>query len=249
MIVLALDSSAAASVALVERAPDGTETVLASRTEFAARKHAEFLGPALRAVMGGAPAPEAVVAGVGPGPFTGLRAGIATAIGYAIGIDAPVYGVPSHEGLALRVYEEAGVPADTPLLVATDARRKEVYWTLFGASEGGLPRTVAGPEVSAPAVLAGASAGSGAEDGAPGTGRVDLSDPGLHRVGRGFALYPDVLGAPVDYAPEALEPGSEWLARVALRRLAAGEELLPPVPLYLREADAKPATPRTSVLK
>ncbi|WP_349828141.1 tRNA (adenosine(37)-N6)-threonylcarbamoyltransferase complex dimerization subunit type 1 TsaB [Brevibacterium litoralis] len=268
MIVVAMDTSAAASVAVVERdEATGTETVHAEWTEFGARKHAELLGPALLRVaeeagITGESGPSgnrtsgndtengglAVVAGVGPGPFTGLRAGIATAIGYAIGRGVPVYGVPSHEALALRAYSlsttsqstPSTAPAADPLVVATDARRKEVYWTAFaGLDEAGLPVVSAGPAVATPADLAGSGHLGDAASGG--------SSP--RRYGRGFALYAEVLGAPAEDVPEALEPTAAWLGRVALRRLAAGRPLLDTSPLYLREADARPSPARPSVFR
>ena len=112
MIVVAIDTSAAASVALV----DG-ERLIADRTEFAARRHVEFVGPALAEVLAEGRAeglvPDAVVVGIGPGPFTGLRAGIAAGIGAALGIGVPVHGVVSHDALALRAL--ANTPAGRPV--------------------------------------------------------------------------------------------------------------------------------------
>lgn len=229
MIILALDTSAASSIALL----DDTE-VRAEWIEFSARKHAEHLGPALQDVLAGQPAPDAVVVGVGPGPFTGLRAGIATAIGFGLGRGIPVHGIPSHHGLALRAL--AGVPAgdahpDGEVIVATDARRKEVYWTRYaGLSEHGVPVAVGGPAVHLPADLP-AEFGTGV------------------RMGRGFALYADQLGAPRSTEEADLEPSAADLGRVAARMLAAGEELLPTAPLYLRAPDAQPAPAPSTTLR
>ena len=79
--------------------------------------------------------------GCGPGPFTGLRVGMATAqaLGQALGI--PVYGVVTHDAVA------KGVDAQSALIV-TDARRREVYWARY---ENG--QRVAGPDVVKPAEL------------------------------------------------------------------------------------------------
>ncbi|GAA4282860.1 tRNA (adenosine(37)-N6)-threonylcarbamoyltransferase complex dimerization subunit type 1 TsaB [Brevibacterium daeguense] len=221
MIILALDTSAAASAALLD-----DDIVLADWTEFSVRKHAEHLGPALAELLAGQPAPQLAVVGVGPGPFTGLRAGIATAIGYGLGRDIPVHGLPSHHGLALRAFE---ADPTGEVVVATDARRKEVYWTRYsGLDSAGVPVVAAGPEVSAPAALGAQRA---------------------RRYGRGFALYPELLGAPVGDEPADLETTAADLGRVAVRMLTAGRELLPTTPLYLRAPDAKPAAPTTTSLR
>lgn len=84
---------------------------------------------------------DAIVVGVGPGPFTGLRVGMATAQAYGVALDIPVYPVCSHDAifhqLRLRGMESA--------VVVTDARRREVYWSVYIA--GGR---MEGPNVTAP---------------------------------------------------------------------------------------------------
>ncbi len=84
---------------------------------------------------------DAVVVGCGPGPFTGLRVGMATAAAYGHALDIPVHGVCSLDGIG---GQTAGA-----VLVVTDARRREVYWARY---RDGL--RVAGPEVAAPADVA-----------------------------------------------------------------------------------------------
>lgn len=215
MILTAIDTSAAASAAVVE-----DDTVLAERTEYRARRHAELLGPALSELRAATPKPHGVVVGIGPGPFTGLRAGIAAGIGYAIGLDVPVYGLPSHLAIALRYFESQ--PAPGPVVVATDARRREVYATVFaGLDDAGIPVVSAGPLVAAPAELA-----------------AQLS--GQTRLGRGFDIHANTLGEPASTEPALLEPTAADLGRVAVRMLAAGREFPPLAPLYLREPDAAP---------
>lgn len=85
---------------------------------------------------------NAIVVGIGPGPFTGLRVGMATAAAFGDARGIPVHGVPTHDAIA----HNLGVVGS--LLVVTDARRKEVYWS--GYADG---QRVSGPEVCAPAAL------------------------------------------------------------------------------------------------
>ena len=229
MITLAIDTSAAASVALV----DGSGTVLAQSTEFHARRHVEHVGTAITQVTAGQPAPDRVLVGVGPGPFTGLRAGIAAGIGYAIGRGIDIHGVRSHDALAMAC-RQAGITGE--LVVDTDARRKEVYWSRYrlhapAAAGAQTPRAfelLDGPAVDAPAQLAERTQRTG-------TGR----GPGvLTAVGRGFELYAQVLGSPSLSGDEFSEPQAAFLALAALAQPAS--ELLPVSPLYLREPDAQP---------
>jgi len=87
---------------------------------------------------------DAVVVGLGPGPFTGLRVGIATAAALGDGLGIAVHGVPSHDGTA-----RAMEPLPGALLVVTDARRREVYLSAYRADGG----KVLGPLVVAPAAV------------------------------------------------------------------------------------------------
>ncbi|HVA61224.1 MAG TPA: tRNA (adenosine(37)-N6)-threonylcarbamoyltransferase complex dimerization subunit type 1 TsaB [Mycobacteriales bacterium] len=143
MLLLGLDTSTPATTVAVLDGP----RVLASGTAVDARRHGELLAPLIAATLRDAGARPgdltAVAAGVGPGPFTGLRIGLVTAaaLGDAIGI--PTYGVGSLDALA------GAHPG--PLTVVTDARRREVYWASY--DPGGT--RVAGPAVDLPRVLAG----------------------------------------------------------------------------------------------
>ncbi|GAB3042797.1 tRNA (adenosine(37)-N6)-threonylcarbamoyltransferase complex dimerization subunit type 1 TsaB [Sediminivirga luteola] len=227
-MLLAIDTSAAASAALL--ADDGT--TVAAWHEPAARRHAELLTPALEELLGGHREKiRRIVAGIGPGPFTGLRVGIAAAIGLGLALDVPVGGVHSADALAHAALARAG-DAEALVTVATDARRKEVYWSRYrGMDAAGAPLRIEGPEVSAPAAMA-----------------ATLM-PGEVRAGRGFALYPDVLGAPGFPEESLLDPRAEDLGAVAVLRLAAGQDLLPPRPEYLRRPDAAEQPARTRRLR
>jgi tRNA threonylcarbamoyl adenosine modification protein YeaZ len=207
--LLALDTATpAVTVAL----HDGT-SVLASSNQVDARRHGELLLPAVDRVLAEAgtrlDAVTGVVVGVGPGPYTGLRVGLMTADTFGLALGVPVHGLCTLDALA---YEAAGTDIGGPFVVATDARRKEVYWARYED-----PRTrVTEPAVDRPADLADAVAG-------------------LPAVGAGAALYPDAF--PDVRGPEHVSAAA--LAALAAERLAAGAELLPPRPLYLRRPDAQ----------
>lgn len=87
---------------------------------------------------------EHVVAGMGPGPFTGLRVGIAAAQGFATGRKLPVLPLISHEAVALSAFTDDA--ERTQALVVTDARRKEFFVTHFGRPDSdGIPTLLAAP--------------------------------------------------------------------------------------------------------
>jgi tRNA threonylcarbamoyl adenosine modification protein YeaZ len=147
-VLLALDTATpAVTVAL----HDG-EQVVASRTRVDAMRHGELLAPGIAAVLSEAGAVRqdvtAVAVGVGPGPFTGLRVGLVTARTLALALDIPVYGVCTLDVLAVQAVDGAAV--HEPFLVATDARRKEVYWAAYDEGGGRLD----GPYVARPADVA-----------------------------------------------------------------------------------------------
>lgn len=159
-MLLALDTSTPAITVAVH---DGTD-VRAALTTVDRMRHGELLGPTIAKVLaeaGGTPADlTRIVVGTGPGPFTGLRVGLVTAraLGDALGI--PVDGVCSLDILAAAVIAERA-PGE-PFLVATDARRKEVYWATYQPVE---PITrLDGPHVTKPADIAwtGPAFGAGA---------------------------------------------------------------------------------------
>lgn len=133
-MLLAIDTSAGTSVAIVEEG-----RVLALAEEAGTRRHAEAIGTLLRAVLdrAGCMAGDlyGVAAGMGPGPFTGLRVGIAAARAFAFGRGIPVYPVVSHDAIAYGAAER--------VLVVTDARRREVAWSLY---DPGVAR-LEGPEL------------------------------------------------------------------------------------------------------
>jgi tRNA threonylcarbamoyl adenosine modification protein YeaZ len=143
VLVLALDTATPTLVAGLGRwSQDGGVEVLAERAVPSGNKHAELLTPAIRGVLDDAgltmAALDAVVTGLGPGPFTGLRVGIVTALTLADARGLSVVGVCSLDAV--------GSGART---VVTDARRKEVYWAAYDAEE----RRTDGPGVVRPEEL------------------------------------------------------------------------------------------------
>lgn len=127
MLVLALDTATPTLVAGVARwSPDAAE-VLAEETRSSGTRHAELLTPAVRAALAAAGVGtgdlDAVVVGLGPGPFTGLRVGVMTAAAFGDVRGLPVLGVCSLDAV--------GEGART---VITDARRREVYWARYDAA-------------------------------------------------------------------------------------------------------------------
>ncbi len=141
-VVLALDTSTPAVTAGIVRLERGVHTVLAERVTVDARAHAERLTPNVLAALADTALTmadlDAVVVGCGPGPFTGLRAGMATAAAYGHALGIPVRGVCSLDAIGVRTSGE--------VLVVTDARRREVYWARY---RDGF--RMAGPGVDAPA--------------------------------------------------------------------------------------------------
>lgn len=229
-MLLALDTATGAIGAAV--LDDGQ--ILAEVTHQDSRRHGELLAPAMEQALAEAGASvadlTAVAVGVGPGPFTGLRVGVVTGLvlGQLRGI--PVHGICSLDALAEQAVAEQVV--DGRFLVATDARRKEVYWAEYVVEQGRPRRT-----------------------GAPGVAHAaDLPEDvrSLPAVGRGPLLY-DALTRAGAEAPVDVRPG--LLGVVAHRALAAGEItadpahgiLLPPEPLYLRRPDAAVPGPAKAV--
>lgn len=229
MAVLALDTSAAVAVSLVDE--EGAR--LASRTSDERRRHAESLAPLITEVLDEAGIDRAdltaVVAGTGPAPFTGLRVGLVTARTLALTLDVPVLGVPSLDALAVQAVSDLGLRPGAEILATSDARRKEVYWARYRVIAHEGPHSVpviellAGPDVDRAGFVAQAQlAPSETADGQP---------PVV--VGEGAMLYPEFLPI-ADDAP--LVPDATVLARLALVRRAAGVDQ-PSEPLYLRRPD------------
>jgi tRNA threonylcarbamoyladenosine biosynthesis protein TsaB len=213
VLIIAFDTATpAVTVAL----HDGRR-VVAGETAVDARRHGELLAPAIAAALAVADATPAdltaVAVGVGPGPYTSLRAGLVTAraLGSALGI--PVHGVCTLDIIAAEARQAV---QGREFIVATDARRREVYWARYSAAG----ERISGPQVSLPADLPG----------------------GYPIAGQGPRLYPE-LGASIVIEP--VYPAAAELARMAAGHLAAGRPARPAEPLYLRRPDARePGRPK-----
>jgi tRNA threonylcarbamoyl adenosine modification protein YeaZ len=219
VLAVVLDTSTPAVTAAAVRVTSGVE-LLAERVTVDGRGHGELLGPAVRAVLADAGArPEdlsAVVVGTGPGPFTGLRVGLVTAAAVAHALAVAAYGVCSLDGIGARTVGE--------VLVATDARRREVYWAVH---RDGV--RVHGPAVDRPGEVPALLAGLGL---AP-----------ARAVGDGALRYADALGLPV--LDEPRYPSAVALAGLAADRIRARAPAEALVPRYLRRPDAaEPVAPK-----
>ncbi|GAB3663179.1 tRNA (adenosine(37)-N6)-threonylcarbamoyltransferase complex dimerization subunit type 1 TsaB [Actinocorallia lasiicapitis] len=215
MLVLAFDTATSAvTVALYEWLPGEGVRPRAVVQGVDKQRHAEVLAPSIKAVLaeaGAIPAQLDVIAvGVGPGPYTGLRVGLGNADALGSALKIPVHGVCTLDAIAW------ATGRDEPFVVATDARRKEVYWARYASACRRLTEPAVGP--AADAAL------------------------GLPAFGEGARIYADVLGEP----GEPLLPSASAIAEIAIERLSGrrGLPLLPPEPLYLRRPDAQEIGPR-----
>lgn len=225
MLLLAIDTATSAITVALH---DGG-TVLAESSTVDARRHGEYVAPGIAAVLtraGRTPADvSAVVVGVGPGPFTGLRVGLVTARTFAFARGLPVFGLCSLDAMAHQAWlEDDAGDLGRSCVVATDARRKEVYWARYEISGSGATRT--GDPMVAKAVTIADEVG------------------GQPVIGRGALLYAEWLGPGVG----PLDVSAGALADLAARMLASGETLPAPEPMYLRRPDAQPPPPRKSAL-
>lgn len=217
MLVLALDTATPASTAAVAEITDSGLRGLAERRTVDPRAHGELLAPQIHEALGEAGVRVAdlgaIVAGLGPGPFTGLRVGLVTAASMGQALAIPTYGVCTLDALGL-----AAGPGR--VLVATDARRREVYYATY--LDG---KRVTEPDVAKPA---------------------DVEVHADRAVGEGAVRYSEVFGLPIDDRVQ-FPPGAALVALAAdrIRAGAPGERL---TPLYLRRPDAVESVSRKHVL-
>lgn len=226
MKLLAIDTClGACSAAVIERldtldAVDRTDEghAVAAVVERMATGHAERLFPLVRETLARAgvpvPALDGIAVTVGPGTFTGVRLGVAAARGLALAADLPVWTTTSLALLAAGAARR-GVPIGAPVLAVADARNGQVYAQLFvgGRRAAGAPALMTANEASARVAAETWIVGSGAP----------LVAAEARARGWPFAGIVD------DLEPDAVDMGVVPLAVAD-----------PPMPLYLRPADAKP---------
>lgn len=252
MLVLALDSSATASVALarVHGSEAGASFEILARYESEdTRSHAEVMGPYAQAALQDAGVRgedlDAILTGTGPGPFTGLRAGIVTARALGFAWSVPVYGMMSLTALAERAVSGAAAGAATvnageenverafasaegaeivegaELLVLSDARRREVYSARYRVNAEGYS-LVDGPNVCPASEILPGEAPS-------------------YAYGYGAGLYSETLeehGWTIVDSARQVHPHAEYLvaaaARLGVENLSEDTSAQ-----YLRDSDAK----------
>lgn len=182
-----------------------------------------------------------VAVGVGPGPYTSTRIGVAIARTLAFALSIPVSGVCTHDAIAAQFAAgaDSGLADGEEFMVATDARRREIYWARYDS----CGQRIAGPDVGKPAEVIAAS-----------QLRV--------WVGNGLDRYPDLVAEFALSVTPLAGPSAEWTGRIAVgareglaaevavtdlvahdatQRVAipAHQRLFAAYPLYLRRPDAK----------
>ena len=200
-MLLAFDTATAAVTVALH---DG-ERVVASSAVVDAMRHGELLAPAITAVLDEAWVPRqdvtAIAVGVGPGPFTGLRVGLVTARTLGAVLDIPVYGICTLDVLAAEAVD-SGTTGGAPFLVATDARRKEVYWASYDEAGTRLD----GPHVSKPREVA-------TERPVVGRGAVLYPEAFAHGVGPEYPSAGVLAEVLTDERAELLDPEPLYLRR------------------------------------
>jgi tRNA threonylcarbamoyladenosine biosynthesis protein TsaB len=223
VLVLGIDTcTARSSVALATQ--DG---VLASASLGRPTGHGGFLAPAVDFCLGQARVSIGDVAGVavsvGPGLFTGMRVGIATAQSIAHARRLPVVGLASLDLLAFRVRH-----VRRPICAVLDAKRRELFWAFYRSAPGGVQR-VGEFRVGPAEKLA---------------GELEAEREDVLCVGDGAIAQRALLesaGAEVSSSPSLAHPDAESLVELALPRFMREETQRPEDlrPVYLRKADAR----------
>jgi tRNA threonylcarbamoyl adenosine modification protein YeaZ len=191
VLILAFDTATPAVTVAVH---DGTR-VLAQESVVDSRRHGELLAPAIARALAAAQATMAdvttVAVGIGPGPYTGLRAGLVTARVFGSTLHVEVDGICTLDIIAAQARDAAG---GREFLVATDARRRELYWARY-AADG---TRVDGPQVGQPAEL---------PSGHPVAGEGPLLYPGLAAIDPRYPAAAVLAQLSADRIAAGLPPG------------------------------------------
>lgn len=229
--VLAIDSSTAfISCGIVEVSGDEL-TEVGSVMHEGARSHAELLMPSVLECItqaginpGGI---EAVIMGRGPGPFTGLRVGMATALACADAWQVPCLGVPTHHALAHQAARAHTGPES--LVILTDARRREAYWSAYTSGCVELHQSTVSPVSKIPRELIDSSVLAG---------EAVIGEDLAAACGREFIALQGPSPSDLVKSLKLVEPSSLLLSD---QITCASNTLLTSVsPMYLRRADAQP---------
>ncbi|MGD9597360.1 MAG: tRNA (adenosine(37)-N6)-threonylcarbamoyltransferase complex dimerization subunit type 1 TsaB [Steroidobacteraceae bacterium] len=171
---------------------------------------------------------DAIAVGRGPGGFTGLRLAVSVAQGLAFGADLPAIGISNLAAVAQAILMRDA--AASHVLVANDARMKEVYTALYERGDDGLAALVGAERVASP-------------------DRVTADGLRAARVvgaGRGFRAYPQLaarLRGQLDAIDDAILPDAGAIATLAVAALRTGQAVAPEglQPVYLRDDVAVPS--------
>lgn len=246
-MILALDTSGAVSVAVGRPQGDDADgpwrtSLVASEHRYDPRRHAELLMPMVKDALaqaasspGGVPGDgpscgvQRIVVGVGPGPFTGLRVAMASAVVLGETWGVPVQGLCSLDAMAAQVVARRMASSFASVIVAADARRREVYWAQY-APDGSC---LVAPRVEK-------------------AGDVEpVGDGPILAVGRGAHLYSEEFAAKPGVTvyesaehddPMVWDASGAGLLQAADLADAGVMQWRPIEPLYLREPDAKVPT-------
>ncbi|WP_433699784.1 tRNA (adenosine(37)-N6)-threonylcarbamoyltransferase complex dimerization subunit type 1 TsaB [Nocardiopsis sp. CA-288880] len=224
MLLLAFDTATpAVTAAIGESAPDGAFTLRAGASSVDARRHGELLSPTVQRLTEEAGVAladlDAIAVGIGPGPYTGLRVGLATAHALADALGVPCHGVATLDALAF------ATGRTEPFLAMTDARRKEVFWARYDdrltrvgevavarpadLDTGGLPLVGDGARMYAEVL------GAGTSDPAPlHPDAAAMAELALLRLSRGVELpapNPLYLRRPDAVVPGAPKKVRQWV--------------------------------------
>lgn len=223
MLILGIESA----TSQVGCAVGGHEGVIASTHSTSGKRHAESLAPQIDFVLNQAQVEIGsvglVAVDIGPGLFTGLRVGIATAMAAAFGLGVPMIGVSSLDLIAFPARHTPRV-----IVAAIDGRRGEMFVALYRQVPGGVQQVVE-PRVVTPDDLA---------------ADLQATHDDCLLVGDGAVRYRDyfVSMSGVEVADENLAyPSANSLVALAHAR-ALREEFVQPneiSPLYLRRPDAE----------
>lgn len=222
MNILALDtSSVACSVALLYKHPGKGSHVLAEH-KVAPKQHTSLILPMIQSLLRKANITladlDAVAFGCGPGSFTGIRiaASLAQGIGYANNL--PVIPISSLAAVAQASYTANGWEK---ILVAVDARMRQIYWCPYEI-ENGLAVTHTQEQLLSPHEL------------------TTMQDNNWSAVGDGWAVYPDQIVSMIGIRPQLVDteivPTAEAVLALAKVKYKKGEWVDAPdaVPVYLR---------------